>query len=317
MSSIATPAVSAIERFGFTLFFATALHAVAIIGISFTSEAVKPPLKTIEITLAQFQQEKAPKEADFIAQANQEGSGESQEKLLPATPQKSSLRDDKVNPQLPQPVVAQTPPSPTPAELPSKPEKTATPAKQAQAAASKSPKTVATIKPKAQKTADISKKPPKEKTKPQNQDRPTTSLLARSLEIASLQAEIDSHREMMAKQPRVKRLTSASTQKREDALYLDNWRKKIENVGNINYPEEARRKKMYGSLRLLVSIYPDGSVKSIEILQSSGKPVLDDAAKRIVQLAAPFQPFPVEMRKSTDVLEIIRTWKFEKRAYIY
>lgn len=317
MSTVVTPAVSAIERFGFTLFFATAFHAVAIIGISFTPDIIKPPLKTIEITLAQFQQEKAPKEADFIAQANQEGSGKAQEKLLPSTPQKSSLRDDQVNPRLPQQSIPQ--PEETPAREPGKSTQIDKSNEKTEAAPSKTPtkKIVATVQPQKQKTADTNKAKTKAKPQQQAPDRPKTSLLARSLEIASLQAEIDSHREMRAKQPRIKRLTSASTQKREDALYLANWRKKIENVGNLNYPEEARRKKVYGSLRLLVSINPDGSVKSIEVLKSSGKPILDDAAKRIVSLAAPFQPFPVEMRKNTDVLEIIRTWKFEKRAYIY
>ncbi|PIE20877.1 MAG: energy transducer TonB [Neptuniibacter caesariensis] len=317
MSTTATPAVSAIERFGFTLFFATALHAIAIIGISFTPDIIKPPLKTLEITLAQFQQDKAPKEADFIAQANQAGSGDAQEKLLPSTPQNSSLRDEKVNPHLPQQSTAKPKIEQTTAQVTTRQAHKPVTKPDTTTHNTETKKVIATVQPK-EKKATVSNKA-KTRTQPQQQaaNRPQTSLLARSLEIASLQAEIDSQRELRAKQPRIKRLTSASTQKREDALYLANWRKKIEQVGNLNYPEEARRKKVYGSLRLLVSINPDGSVKNIELLKSSGKPLLDDAAKRIVRLAAPFQPFPVEMRKNTDVLEIIRTWKFEKRAYIY
>ncbi len=314
MNTIATQAVSAIERFGFTLFFATAVHAVAIIGITFTAETAKPPQKTIEITLAQYQQKEAPKQADFIAQANQTGSGQSKEKHIPATNQKAAFQDKKINPLAPQQTsVAKTiaPPKPTVKKTSTSVEKTAKTKN-----VTKAQKQVITSTNSKTKTVSA-KKEQVAKAVASTTPGSSTSLLARSLEIASLQAEIDTHRDMMAKQPRIKRLTSASTQKREDALYLENWRKKIENVGNLNYPEEARRQKMYGSLRLLVAIKPDGAVKNIEVLESSGQPVLDDAAIRIVRLAAPFQPFSVEMRKSTDILEIIRTWKFEKKAYIY
>lgn len=317
MNTVATPAVSASDRFGFTLFFAIALHAIVIIGITFTSEKDLPPLKTIEVTLAQFNQKKAPKDADFIAQANQIGSGTSEEKALPATNQKAAFQDHTINEQSAQlnPViekaVEQAQETVKPVKQPKEPElKTPPPVKQPV-------KEVITTQ--AKKAEKIAVKTPQAKPE-QVQAAPagvSTSLLARSLDMASLQAELDNHRELMAKKPRVKRLTSASTQKREDALYLDNWRKKIEQVGNLNYPEEARRQKVYGSLRLLVAIRPDGSVKNIEVLDSSGRKVLDDAAIRIVQLAAPFQPFPIEMKKSTDLLEIIRTWKFEKRAYVY
>ncbi|WP_299181182.1 energy transducer TonB [uncultured Neptuniibacter sp.] len=315
MTTVTTQAVSAIERFGFTLFFATALHAVAIIGISFTAETTKPPQQTIEVTLAQFQQEKKPKEADFIAQANQEGSGSSEEKKLPSTPQRANFHDEKrkrLAPSQTRAITNSQQPTPlTSAEA--KPNNK--PAPEAKAKTAKR-QVVTTQKVAQQKAPDkIQKK--REKTATSSKTGNTSSLLSRSLEIASLQAELDSHREMMAKKPRVKRLTSASTQKREDALYLENWRKKIENVGNLNYPEEARRNKLYGRLRLLVAIKPDGAVHSIEVLESSGQTVLDDAAIRIVRLAAPFQPFPVEIRKNTDILEIIRTWKFEKKASVY
>ncbi len=83
-------------------------------------------------------------------------------------------------------------------------------------------------------------------------------------------------------------------------------------VGNLNYPEEARRNRIYGSLRLMVSLLPDGHVKDISVLESSGHRVLDDAAIRIVRLAQPFAPFPKDMREEADILEIIRTWKFSR-----
>lgn len=314
-SHAVSPTVTAVDRFAFTLFFAAAIHAVAIIGITFTADTEAPPQKTLEITLAQYQQEKVPEQADFIAQANQQGSGDSAEKALPATDQQAPFQSPEVKQQ-----AAEKPPQPTPAPSVVEPTiveesgKAEAPAQPKAKPAAK--QVVTTSKPQRQK---VSTAPEKQEPAPSQAalTGASTSLLARSLEIASLQAEIDHHREVMARKPRVTRLTSASTQRREDALYLDNWRKKIEQVGNLNYPEEARRQKLYGSLRLLVAINPDGSVESIEVLESSGRRLLDDAAIRIVQLAAPFQPFTVEMKKSTDLLEIIRTWKFEKKAYVY
>ncbi len=140
-------------------------------------------------------------------------------------------------------------------------------------------------------------------------------LLDLSQEIASLEARIDSETNTAAKSPRVRRLTSVSARQAVDAYYLQSWRRKVETVGNLNYPEEARREQLYGSLRLMVSITPDGALKDVRILDSSGFKVLDDAAIRIVRQAAPFAPFPEEMRQSTDVLEIIRTWQFRKNHY--
>jgi protein TonB len=134
------------------------------------------------------------------------------------------------------------------------------------------------------------------------------------MEIASLEARLDAQRQIYAKRPRVKRLTSLSTAASTDAYYLNSWRRKIEKVGNLNYPAEARRDKLYGSLRLLVAIHPDGSLKEVALLESSGHAVLDDAAMNIVRLAAPYAPFPDELRQSTDVLEIIRTWQFRKNS---
>jgi protein TonB len=106
-----------------------------------------------------------------------------------------------------------------------------------------------------------------------------------------------------------------SAKRTVDAYYLQSWRRKVEAVGNLNYPAAARRDRLYGSLRLLVAITPDGDLKEVRVLDSSGHAILDDAAVRIVELAAPFAPFPPEMRRNTDVLEIIRTWQFRKNRY--
>ena len=314
MNTLAPTVVSATDRLGFTLFFATALHAITILGITFTLQDEKALETTIEVTLAQRPQDVQPEEADFIAQANQLASGNSSEKRAPSTTEKAEFQDNKIKP-----LAQRQPPAPQTAkqETPNKPtiKNTQTTDNSVNPLSNTNKKVVTTTQPSTKK-APIKREETKD-AQPDSTPGASTSLLARSLEIASLQAQIERNREELAKKPRVRRLTSASTRQQDDALYLDNWRKKIENVGNLNYPEEARRNKMYGSLRLLVAIKPDGSVSNIEILETSGFPVLDDAAIRIVRLAAPFQPFPVEIRKNTDIMEIIRTWKFEKKAYIY
>ena len=93
--------------------------------------------------------------------------------------------------------------------------------------------------------------------------------------------------------------------------YLEDWRRKVERVGAMNYPEEAKG-KFFGTLVLSVALRPDGSVDRIVIVRSSGNPVLDDAAKRIVTFAAPFAPFPPDIRQETDYLDITRTWTFTR-----
>jgi len=305
--------ITPVDRLGFTLFMAVALHAVAIMGSSFVNTQKAPPIRTLEITLAQQPTETKPKEADFLAQANQEGSGTLEEKRLLSTTEKSIFQDDKIRDQaaLPTPQIEE--PTPLTSEQP----KAVISDKDGSAERTeKTPRKVVTTTEK--KKTQRSPKPKKtEATKSQPKSGQSSALLAQSLEIANLQAQLKMQQEQFAKRPRIRRLTSVSTTIHEDAIYLDNWRRRVEMIGNLNYPEDARKNKLYGTLRVLVSIKPDGSLKNVEILKSSGHKTLDDAAVRIVRLAAPFQPFSVEMRKNTDILEIIRTWKFEKTTHLY
>jgi protein TonB len=104
--------------------------------------------------------------------------------------------------------------------------------------------------------------------------------------------------------------------KANDAYYVNSWRRKIEKMGTINYPREAESCFNNCSLRLLVSINPDGTINNLRILKSSGKKVLDDAAIRIVRRSAPFAPFTEEMKRDIDLLEIIRTWQFKGNRYM-
>jgi protein TonB len=311
----ASPIVSATDRLGFTLFMAIALHAVFILGSSFISPSSTPAVQTLEITLAQYAVEKPPEKTDFLAQANQLASGTVEEKRLPSTTERSTFQDNKIRNQSARPTQPTKKPEPSPT-VNNVVEKPITDKGDSNQAAKSKRKVVTTTAEKKKKKAAT--KPRKSKpTVSQLRTGQSTSLLAKSLEIANLQAQIKMQQEQFAKRPKTRRLSSVSTTIHEDAIYLDNWRRRIEMIGNMNYPEEARRQKLYGTLRVLVAILPDGGLKSIEITQSSGSKTLDDAAIRIVKLASPFQPFSTEMRKNTDVLEIIRSWKFEKTTQLY
>ena len=134
-------------------------------------------------------------------------------------------------------------------------------------------------------------------------------IIRRSLEIARLSAEVSERVNAYAKRPRLKTI-SASTREYVYASYMEAWRRKVERIGNLNYPDEAKKHKIYGNLMLDVALNPDGSLRDVKLLRSSGHKILDDAAIRIVRLGAPYSPFSKEMREQTDILHIIRTWQF-------
>ena len=285
--SVINPGVTPTDRLSFTVFLALAVHAIIILGITFTFWERSPTTHTMEITLAQHQSRNRPEKADFLAQFSQAGSGTLDEKALTTTPSQAQFHDT---------VIRATSPIQQPVATPKDTQK-------------RKP-VVTTIARSARKASAEN-----EADDVAPSDSPFVgkkSLLERSLEIASLEARLDRQRQIYAKRPRIKRLTSLSTAASADAFYLNSWRRKIERIGNLNYPAEARRKKLYGSLRVLVAILPDGSLREVELLESSGHTVLDNAAIRIVKLASPFAPFPDELRRSTDILEIIRTWQFRK-----
>jgi protein TonB len=133
-------------------------------------------------------------------------------------------------------------------------------------------------------------------------------LADRSLAMLSLQAQIARQTQAYQERPR-KRFIGANAREYRFAQYEEDWRAKIERVGTVNYPAEARG-KLYGTLQLTVTIRPDGTVESVQLNRSSGEKILDAAAHRIVQMAAPFAAFPASIRKDTDLLVITRTWFF-------
>lgn len=277
--------VASADRLGLTLLVATLLHAAIILGVTFTPHLLErpPPVKhpPLQITLVHQRSESAPEEAEFLAQANLEGGGTSRENLRPQTP---------VYTPLPQPQVG----SGMTITLPSAPPPSAQTARE-------TPLT-------QQESAQIVQKSEAEPERP-HQPMTAEQLMARSMEIATLSAEISQSMEAYAKRDK-HRYISAQAREYRDAAYLDSWRAKIERIGNLNYPEEAKRRNITGSLLLDVAINVDGSLNSITLLRSSGSKILDDAAIRIVKLAAPFAQFPDDLRSDTDVLHITRTWEF-------
>ena len=135
--------------------------------------------------------------------------------------------------------------------------------------------------------------------------------LARSaLEMVRLEGEIARATEEYNKRPRVRNLGTRADEYRF-AQYMEDWRIKVERIGTLNYPEAAKG-KLYGSLLLSVRIRSDGSVERVDIDRSSGHKILDEAARRIVEMAAPYAAFPDDIRRDTDILEITRTWNFTR-----
>jgi protein TonB len=273
------------ERFGFTIFLSACLHIMLIAGVGFSYLEETNSAPAIEITLAQYRSDVRPDEADYIAQENQIGSGTLDEAAAPSTPFVSPFHDD---------IIQQVDPVQQPA-----PNRQTEPSDLAILSVQEADQA---IEQQLENEAPDTDAPLSENATPEEL----------SLAIASLQAQLDSQQQAYAKRPRKYTISSASTQQRHDALYLDSWRRRIEAVGNLNYPQQAREQQIYGSLRMLVALRPTGTVQEIRILQSSGQRVLDEAAIEIVRLAAPFEPFPEELRGSVDILEIIRTWRFHQ-----
>ena len=258
---------------------ALVVHLAIIAGVSFEwqSQPLKTPL--LEITLATRSDEVAPEEADFIAQANQTGSGDSKKSEAVLSPYQAPLQADVAKQQQ-------------------------TPTEQQQQF---SEQVVITSSQTGPWWMDA-----EQKRAPNEDAIHAQSNNAANGDIATLEAHLDHLQQNYAKMPRVKRLTSVSTKSTRDAAYVLQWQQQIENTGNRFYPQRAKKMGIEGDVRLMVALLPDGSVKEVRLLQSSGSALLDQAAQGIVQLSAPFAPFPNEIAKDTDILEIIRTWQFRR-----
>jgi periplasmic protein TonB len=261
------------DRLALTLFLATALHALVILGISFDvfdRDNDEQNTPTLDITVVNRQDTKPPEEYDYLAETSQDGAGNTEEKVQPQ-----------------QESVAQTPPPAPPVET--------TP----------TPTQVMTADTSARKIQKSEEPKPDEKSEVTS----AAELINRSMEMLTLNQQINQTLQAYSKTPKSK-FISARTKEFKYASYMRDWVSKVERVGELNYPDAARRQNLSGKLIVQVAVYPDGSVREITIRKPSGYKILDDAAVRIVKLAAPFAPFPESIKRETDVLYITRTWVF-------
>lgn len=306
--------VHALDRLAFTLLMAVVIHFLvwAALDIQLPQPKVKTETNsTLRVTLVKVKAQTVDEPVQHIAEHNQAASGVGVQDLEPQQLQQQSSPPAAQVASKPEPA---KPTQPTSVKaVAAKPEPTKAEHKtevQTDRAKQDSPK-VAKVEPKPQATP-----------KPTDQQTPAAeptealpqidaqALLARSLEIARLEAEQQALAEQYAKRPKVRTLSTVSAKAYDDAAYLRQWQEQIERVGNLNYPERVRAEKLSGRLRMLVALHADGSIKEIQLLKSSGFELLDQSAINIVKLAAPFAAFPRSIKERTDILEIIRTWQF-------
>ncbi|MFQ5935137.1 MAG: TonB family protein [Acidiferrobacterales bacterium] len=286
----AIPSFSNNDQLGLSFFASMLIHLVVILGVTFTIPKARElyGLSTLEITLVQGESEQAPEDPEFLAQANQAGGGSSEAEERASNP--LPVRE------------AGEPKHKVPALQPPSRPKVVAPPKRSEVVTQKvAEKAVAAPKP----------QPERIEPQPVPENIGLTQRPAIQQERTRLIAEIDRVWNEYQKRPK-HRYLNARTREYKYAAYMKAWEAKVERIGNLNYPDEARRRGLSGQLRLDVALNPDGSVNTITVRKSSGHAVLDDAARRIVQLAAPFPPFPQNIREETDILHITRTWRFNE-----
>ena len=279
-----------LERFGLVASMQVAIlasigfHASVIVGVGFripTLPKLDAPHNAMEVVLVNSKSATRPEKADAVAQANLDGGGNTDKKLRASSP--FPLVEDRE---------------------PSRELKAA--AARMKQLESEAKELMTRMKSNAVVASVQTAPPATAKGEAEARD-----LIEKSLEIERLEAQV--RRNYQAYQERPKRkFVGARVQESRFALYVDNWRQKVERIGSLNYPEEAKARRLYGSLQLTVAIKADGEVESVEINRSSGHKVLDQAALRIVRLASPFGRFPDNIRADTDILHITRTWTFTR-----
>ena len=290
-------------RLNFTLIFSVMIHLVFLLGVGFTvsSPPNNPPLTSLDITLVKQQTELAPDKADFLAQANNEGGGKSDTKAPNPSDNVAELDVENSEAAQSKPV---PPPQPMMTPATTKPVEESTKVvtqTKAERQIQSTQKTTATPKPIVEKMSVI-----------RPQLTASQLIMQTKNEIKRLEQKLDRSTQSLSKRLR-KRLLSSRTKQYAAAAYHEAWRKKVERLGNMNYPQQAKRQRINGNLILSVDINPDGSVPvdGIVISRSSGHKILDDAAIKIVRLGAPYAPIPDDVLQDYDVITITRTWKFE------
>jgi len=261
------------------------IHLVLMFGISFklpdlSQIATQQPL---EVTLVNAKSQARPQKADALAQANLDGGGNTDARRRAKSPLPVP-REDKRG-----------------AELALAKKRVEQLERQTQQ-----------LMTQAKSKATVAAAPETPQPKEEQQVAPNAAdIMSRGLEIARLEAQIARDLESYQQRPR-RRFIGARAQEFRFARYIEDWRVKVERVGEFNYPQAARAQGIYGSLVVTVSIKADGTLDRVEINRSSGQRLLDAAALRIVQLAAPYAPFPADIARDTDIISITRTWIFTR-----
>ena len=262
------------------------LHTVLFFAVTFQFPPAKSDkiASSLEVVLVNNTTRTKPKESQLLAQSNLDGGGNT---------------DDDRRAKTPFPVLPKSKPVINETAAQRKVKQLEQETKKLMAAVSKTPQ--------------IKQQPVEQKNEAGNPKATMdpTELLLRSLDIARLRAQVDQDHDSYQKRPK-RKFVGARTKEYRFARYVEDWRIKVERIGNLNYPEAARKEKLYGNLQLTVGIRADGSLESIEINRSSGEKVLDEAAVNIVKLAGQngFAPFPPDISQDTDILHITRTWVF-------
>ena len=277
---VATPAPGENQRLSATLALSLIVHGLVVLGLGFTLDDSAPVVPTLDVILSQTQTPLTPKQADFLATANQQGGGDDDKARRPRDNQAGWVPQAQAG-LAPQPLRAQSPDAAPPPE----------------ARVVSSSRGETTVPP-------VQTQPP-----PDLQELPKGAIkVQRDAEMARLAAEVHLRSELYAKRPK-RKFVSASTREYAYANYLRAWVDRAERVGNLNYPDEARRKRLSGQLVISVAVRRDGSVEQTRVIQSSGVPLLDSTALRIVKLSEPFPPLPATA-ENVDVLHVTRTWQF-------
>jgi periplasmic protein TonB len=277
---MAAPGTGSADRLSVTLLFSLIAHGVFALGLTFELAKPRAQLPSLDVILVQSANDEKPEKADFLAQATNSGGGTAEKAHRPSEPLSSPIPKALAGIA---PVQlengAPRPEAPTDAEV------------------------------LTQKRSSFAVRT--DTARPDTPPRPATldrEIEQRKIEMAKLAQEIQRESEQYAKRPKRKYI-SANTKEYEFAAYMRAWVARIERIGNLNYPDEARQRQLHGQLVLTVGLERNGRVKSIDVIQSSGRKVLDDAAIRIVHLAEPFPALP-ENKDKVDELYITRTWQF-------
>ncbi len=327
---------SASDRLILTVIGSAIAHAIVIFSVSFNvfSPPTNAPVNQLDITLVHQQTEQIPEEPAYLAQANNDGGGEAEEKTPEPTEdlpvpiiEETAVSTDittavlteaeqepiPVEPVLPETVIDNPVPPETPATEPEVVPPVIEPEAEPQTATEKVVTETAERQVEATEQLTDALTEQIDMLEMAAPKLSGAELIARArTEIGSLQNTLDNNSKALSETPKKRRI-SASTKEYSAAAYMRAWEMKVERIGNMNYPQEAKDKGINGSLMLSVDIQPDGSVPpdGIVISRSSGHQILDDAAVRIVRLAAPYAAIPEDVLNGSDMLTIIRTWKFE------